>query len=45
MAESSLGLEDLAFADELGADAVAEAMEGGVGEAAGEAESFVRRGP
>ena len=38
--EASLTFEDFAFADQLGADAVAEAVEGGLGEAGGEAESF-----
>ena len=37
--ESSLRLEDFAFADQLGADAVAEAVQGSVGEAGGEAEA------
>jgi hypothetical protein len=40
VAEPSLSLEDSAFPDQSGADAVAEAVQGGVGEASGAAEPF-----
>ncbi len=40
VAEPSLGLENLALADQLRADAVAEAVKGSLGKAGGEAEPF-----
>ena len=40
VAQPGLSLEDLSFADQLSADAVAEAVKRSVGEAGGEPESF-----
>ena len=39
VAEAALGLEELAFADQVGADAVTQAVQGGVGHTSSSAEA------